>query len=265
MRAVYFLIILFLLACIIGAEVYIYQVKSASFFQATGISSGLWLVELLLMLTVACLIGFGIAWQLREETISKHLSEIQLHEDEKQILTERTTAAQQEIEQAQQKLSRAQESFKEDFKAWSREKDKLKEDLTAQQTISDAAKGELTHLQKKIDQQEKELMLGLDNNLLLKANLEKAQAEIENLKSKATKSFTLPAKDDLKLIAGVGPAIEKKLNGLGIYSFRQISEFTPRTIEEISQAIKFFPGRIERDNWVSQARNLEAERKRQEG
>ncbi len=63
-------------------------------------------------------------------------------------------------------------------------------------------------------------------------------------------------KDDLKLIGGIGPFIEKKLNGIGIYTFSQISKFTKQDIEDVTDLIKFFPGRIERDNWVKQAKKL---------
>ncbi|MFK7908542.1 MAG: helix-hairpin-helix domain-containing protein, partial [Chitinophagales bacterium] len=60
-------------------------------------------------------------------------------------------------------------------------------------------------------------------------------------------------KDDLKRIKGIGPFIEKKLNALGIYTFRQISCFLKSDVETVTDVIKFFPGRIERDNWVTQA------------
>ena len=63
-------------------------------------------------------------------------------------------------------------------------------------------------------------------------------------------------KDDLKLISGVGPAIERKLNELGIYTFAQVSAFDADTVEKVNTAIAFFPGRIARDNWVGQAREL---------
>ncbi len=63
-------------------------------------------------------------------------------------------------------------------------------------------------------------------------------------------------KDDLKLISGVGPFIEEKLNGIGIYTFDQISKFKKEDIETVTQLIKFFPGRIERDNWRDQAQKL---------
>ena len=63
-------------------------------------------------------------------------------------------------------------------------------------------------------------------------------------------------KDDLKLISGVGPFIEKKLNGIGIYTFSQISNFKKQDIEDVTELIKFFPGRIERDDWVGQAKQF---------
>lgn len=63
-------------------------------------------------------------------------------------------------------------------------------------------------------------------------------------------------KDDLKLISGVGPFIEEKLNSIGIYTFDQISKFTKEDIETVTALIQFFPGRIERDNWTKQALKL---------
>ncbi|GAA4278816.1 hypothetical protein [Aquimarina mytili] len=63
-------------------------------------------------------------------------------------------------------------------------------------------------------------------------------------------------KDDLKLISGIGPFIEEKLNGIGIYTFDQISKFKKEDIETVTELIKFFPGRIERDKWTDQAAKL---------
>lgn len=63
-------------------------------------------------------------------------------------------------------------------------------------------------------------------------------------------------KDDLTMIKGIGSFIEKKLNGLGIYTFEQVSKFDHDFIEKITAAIEFFPGRIERDDWVGQASRL---------
>ncbi len=63
-------------------------------------------------------------------------------------------------------------------------------------------------------------------------------------------------KDDLKKISGVGPFIEKKLNSIGIYNFEQISKFSDKDIESVTNLIEFFPGRISRDDWRGQAKKL---------
>ncbi|MAZ71602.1 MAG: hypothetical protein CMC70_00500 [Flavobacteriaceae bacterium] len=63
-------------------------------------------------------------------------------------------------------------------------------------------------------------------------------------------------KEDLTKINGIGPYIEQKLNDIGIYTYAQISNLSNRDIELITEMIDFFPGRIERDNWVGQAKSL---------
>ncbi|MBN8826498.1 MULTISPECIES: hypothetical protein [unclassified Spirosoma] len=62
--------------------------------------------------------------------------------------------------------------------------------------------------------------------------------------------------DDLKAIVGVGPFLEKKLHAIGIYTFRQIANFDREDIDKVNDIIEFFPGRIERDDWVGQASQL---------
>lgn len=63
-------------------------------------------------------------------------------------------------------------------------------------------------------------------------------------------------KDDLTMISGIGPFIEERLIALDIFTFRQISNFTAADIEKINTAIEYFSGRIERDEWVAQAKDL---------
>lgn len=62
--------------------------------------------------------------------------------------------------------------------------------------------------------------------------------------------------DDLKLIVGVGPVLERMLHGLGVATFRQIAHWTERDIAEFDSKLPEFPGRIVRDQWVTQARAL---------
>src|SRR4029077_18762169 len=62
--------------------------------------------------------------------------------------------------------------------------------------------------------------------------------------------------DDLKLIVGVGPVIERMLYQLGIATYRQIARWSERDIDEFDARLREFPGRIRRDGWVTQARTL---------
>ncbi len=85
-------------------------------------------------------------------------------------------------------------------------------------------------------------------------NRVRARASEVNFSRIGTASST--STDDLKEIVGVGPFIEKKLHALGIYTFHQIAGFNQEDIEKVNDVIEFFPGRIERDNWVGQAAEL---------
>jgi len=62
--------------------------------------------------------------------------------------------------------------------------------------------------------------------------------------------------DDLTVISGIGGWIKEKLNALDIYTFRQISNFTKEDVAIVTEAIEYFPGRIERDEWILQAQEL---------
>ncbi len=67
---------------------------------------------------------------------------------------------------------------------------------------------------------------------------------------------TIEEKDDLQMISGIGPFIEERLHAIDIYSLKQISKFTAKDIEKINVVIEYFAGRIERDEWVEQAKEL---------
>ena len=63
-------------------------------------------------------------------------------------------------------------------------------------------------------------------------------------------------RDDLQRIKGIGPAIERTLNDLGYCSYRQIANMTDSDIARIAARLRGFSGRIQRENWISQARDL---------
>lgn len=107
------------------------------------------------------------------------------------------------------------------------------------------------------------------------ASIESLREEIETLRSQPTSTSTVKTlrpgvapqglleslpdgrtADDLKKIRGVGPVLERTLNQLGIYFFDQVASLSADEIDWVTYHLDTFPGRIERDEWVSQAREL---------
>lgn len=62
-------------------------------------------------------------------------------------------------------------------------------------------------------------------------------------------------KDDLTRIKGIGPVIQRRLNEHGIRTFRQIAAWSDADIERIGKLLSF-SGRIEREDWRGQAREI---------
>jgi predicted flap endonuclease-1-like 5' DNA nuclease len=84
----------------------------------------------------------------------------------------------------------------------------------------------------------------------------KASAAAEDARPEVLMSAPRPeGADDLKLISGVGPKLEETLNELGIYHFDQVAKFKKKDIGWVDARLRF-KGRIERDDWMSQAKIL---------
>ncbi len=62
--------------------------------------------------------------------------------------------------------------------------------------------------------------------------------------------------DDLKLIKGVGPKLEKLLFSLGFYHFDQVAKWDAKEVAWVDQNLEGFKGRVSRDEWVAQAKVL---------
>src|SRR6266581_2820151 len=80
-------------------------------------------------------------------------------------------------------------------------------------------------------------------------------------KRSSTKGAAEPPRiDDLKLINGIGPAVEKRLNGVGIFTFVQLAALSPA---DIAAAVADLAGlsaeRIVKQDWIGQSRKLAAE------
>ena len=64
--------------------------------------------------------------------------------------------------------------------------------------------------------------------------------------------------DDLKMIKGIGPKLEKLLNSLGFYHFDQIAAWSESEVAWVDDSITGFKGRATRDEWIAQAKVLAA-------
>ena len=62
--------------------------------------------------------------------------------------------------------------------------------------------------------------------------------------------------DDLKLIKGIGPSLEKQLNALGVYNFEQVAGFSDADLDWVDEHLTSVKGRCFRDDWVGQAKAL---------
>jgi large subunit ribosomal protein L19 len=76
----------------------------------------------------------------------------------------------------------------------------------------------------------------------------------------AFKGFTRPKgePDDLKLIAGITPELEAKLNKLGLIKFEQIANLSDDDIARLDEMLAL-NGQIENDDWTGKAVALMAE------
>ncbi|MCF6273038.1 MAG: NADH-quinone oxidoreductase subunit NuoE [Rhodobacteraceae bacterium] len=69
--------------------------------------------------------------------------------------------------------------------------------------------------------------------------------------------------DDLKKIKGVGPKLEKELNVAGVFHFDQIAGWSVAEVTWADQHLVSFKGRVSRDNWVGQAKELQSKTEKQ--
>jgi predicted flap endonuclease-1-like 5' DNA nuclease len=269
MRFVYLLVGSFAVWCLLAAFWYLFWIKGLD-PKPENINpheSALAIAEILIIVVVSLFIGFGIAWFLRQQNIEK----AEADNTELKILlatkNQEVLLASEQSEKAEQTLNRARETFRADFLTISRENERLK-------TVEETFKGEQELLQQQIvvlQNTVSDLQQGFNeaNQEAAHSKQEKQKLEVELNELKQVKrsakssvsqtqqtSTSTREVDDLKVINGIGPGIEVKLNKAGIFSFRQISELTEESIERVSSVIEFFPGRIARDRWVEQASKL---------
>ncbi len=192
-------------------------------------------IEILCLLLVAGFIGYVTAWLYSKSLYAKRAKELENKRDELKIQLNQQIAEQKRVEKT---LA---------------EKEKEQAFLIKEVAALKALHAEAVH---ETD------ALSLKNSRTEQLLYEKDEALVQISKRKHLLNYTSfgtaneSEKDDLKMISGIGPFIEERLHALDIFTFRQISRFTAKDIETINYAIEYFSGRIERDEWVAQAKEL---------
>ena len=209
-------------------------------------------VFFVLVLTVAFIIGFVTAWLYFRRKWKYPLGELQ---GEMLNLKSKVNILEAEKDELKAKLIKQKQVVNTQVNG--------SETVTSKIVPEYSAPNEALLAEKKVLSTKHDSLLKENETMLIK--LEDLQKQLEECQQSKQKNLMFtdgnPAeKDDLKLIHGIGPFIEKKLNNLGIYHFRQISNFNPILIEKVTHAIEFFPGRIERDNWMAQAKDLDSQK-----
>ena len=275
MKRAYWFLLLFGVWCTASAIWYMFAVKGipADLHYFNPHPRLVAITEILLMLLVACLIGYAIGWALLEGPMESLREVVEDLEIEKRRLLESQRELANRLEGSRQQLNLAQQTAQEDLTRANRKADTLKQELSdlqrelakvketgASRPLVDSLENEANALRfhaKQLEFQNQELEETIRK---LKHELEVSIALHSRKPIEPMHPFVRPVtedeKDDLTVIKGIGPFIEKRLNMVGIYTLRQISEFTPETIEQVSKAIEFFPNRMVRDNWVGQAKRL---------
>ena len=84
---------------------------------------------------------------------------------------------------------------------------------------------------------------------------EKVTKEAAPKKEAPKKAAAASGSDDLTQLKGVGPVIAKKLATAGITSLQQVADFSHEDVERIDAELNF-KGRIDREDWIGQAKEL---------
>lgn len=270
MKKAYGLLALFGIWCLASALWYMFSVKGINSSEINPQDSALAIVEILMMTLISVLIGFGIAWYMREDHLNAKHRDIQALLSERASIVSELQIHRERVKKAEHTLERARETFREDFFTATREKERLsaalekeKHELASLQNELFATRSSLQNLQQiniKLEQtlnkeqvKKHELEVNLEEVLHQAEDKRHTQSDFISERILAATKIEKEDIDDLTEIKGIGPVIEKKLNMLGIVNFKQVSELTDDAIEQISHTLKFFPDRIKRDRWVQQA------------
>lgn len=127
----------------------------------------------------------------------------------------------------------------------------------SRQSLIGQLEGDLANINRELDECQRTPVMPLSSGADENTVLNRIRSRAAEVNFDRIGRATAAEADDLKDIVGIGPFLERKLHAIGIYTFRQVANFTKQDVDKVNEIIEFFPGRIERDNWVGQAADLD--------
>jgi predicted flap endonuclease-1-like 5' DNA nuclease len=203
------------------------------------------MMQLFVYLLLAAVLGFALGWLIRggsagAETSAQDAADLEGAKEERERLAselQASQAARRDVEQVQADLDVAHRRIVE-----------LEAELRGARRVQEGAEPRATE--------------PANDGIALRAAAATGSAQSGAVAGDGEagvppEQLTAPhgRADDLKRISGIGPSIEKMLNGLGIYHFRQIAAFTPENVAWVDRRLRF-RGRIAREDWIGQAKAL---------
>ena len=157
----------------------------------------------------------------------------------------RDVAEMDELKIQNQELSHCLRSMENSRKQYERDAKRYRDQAENSEQLSDTLRLKLDDVEKNLTQMAKQ------KSAAAKRARNKEAAGKSNGQDKPRQEV-----DDLTKILGIGKVFQSTLNELGIYSFRQLANFSAADIARVDTALKENKGRMEQDDWIGQAKDL---------
>jgi predicted flap endonuclease-1-like 5' DNA nuclease/chromosome segregation ATPase len=152
----------------------------------------------------------------------------------------------------QQQASREKDSQIRALKQQIREVDAVRAEMAGRTKLVEEQEEEISRLRKRLVEVRAALRIRTDGAVA--PRFVPQGADQLTLQIGQTKPARGPHKDDLKKIPGIGPAFERVLNKMGIFTFRKIATWDAADMKRIADKLETAPDRIKRDKWIAEAK-----------
>ncbi len=204
----------------------------------------------IVLIALACAAGACLGWLLRGERQSRSEAvRFARAQDQLRAQQAELNKLQRQRDQLQSKIDDAGHRHHQQKRQLASMREALDEQAMRFRTIQRRLQEAIQH---NSDSQSAERKLQRQLELLIRRTAQ-SRAQASSPPPEQAKKRIDP--QDLRQIRGIGPALAKKLNALGIHRLEQLAQLNETDADVLDTQLKF-PGRIRRDRWIEQAQEL---------